>query len=273
MAQQQLLDAKRNFMRFVSHEVRTPLNAVCLGLSVLQDEIFSRQQQRQHRQQQKHQQQHQEYIKDVEVPTAEGNVKNDQEDTVPLVQDITDTVDTDLEPKDECDSITTISTGQNALLEESLLEEWLDLTHGICDSAESSVGVLDDLLNYDKIQMKSFTMEFSMFGIWKLVQEISREFRLSARQKNMNLMLDNRLQEECLDGSKVTSGSKNFAPMLTTIGEECEGEEALSSFKIVGDRIRLAQVLRNIVSNSIKFTNEGGKCVFSFVYLVPGGAY
>jgi signal transduction histidine kinase len=34
-AKQQLLEAKRHFMRFVSHEVRTPLNAVCLGLSVL----------------------------------------------------------------------------------------------------------------------------------------------------------------------------------------------------------------------------------------------
>lgn len=34
-----LLEAKRLYMRFVSHEVRTPLNAVCMGLAVLQEEL------------------------------------------------------------------------------------------------------------------------------------------------------------------------------------------------------------------------------------------
>lgn len=38
-AKHQLLEAKRHFMRFVSHEVRTAHNAVCLGLSVLEDEM------------------------------------------------------------------------------------------------------------------------------------------------------------------------------------------------------------------------------------------
>ena len=35
----ELLEAKRNFIRFVSHEVRTPLNAVCMGLMLVREEI------------------------------------------------------------------------------------------------------------------------------------------------------------------------------------------------------------------------------------------
>ena len=35
----ELLDAKRQFVRFVSHEVRTPLNAVYMGLTLMQDDI------------------------------------------------------------------------------------------------------------------------------------------------------------------------------------------------------------------------------------------
>ena len=35
----ELLEAKRNFLRFVSHEVRTPLNAVCMGLMLVREEI------------------------------------------------------------------------------------------------------------------------------------------------------------------------------------------------------------------------------------------
>jgi hypothetical protein len=34
-----LLDAKRQFVRFISHEVRTPLNTVCMGLSLLQHDF------------------------------------------------------------------------------------------------------------------------------------------------------------------------------------------------------------------------------------------
>eukprot|EP00977_Amphora_coffeiformis_P024285 scaffold15349_cov89-Amphora_coffeaeformis.AAC.1 len=36
-----IFQAKRRFVRYVSHEVRTPLNAVCLGLKLLRDELDS----------------------------------------------------------------------------------------------------------------------------------------------------------------------------------------------------------------------------------------
>eukprot|EP00600_Ochromonadales_sp_CCMP1393_P003153 CAMPEP_0174982454 /NCGR_PEP_ID=MMETSP0004_2-20121128/16521_1 /TAXON_ID=420556 /ORGANISM="Ochromonas sp., Strain CCMP1393" /LENGTH=226 /DNA_ID=CAMNT_0016234445 /DNA_START=91 /DNA_END=768 /DNA_ORIENTATION=+ len=36
---QGLLDSKRKFIRFVSHEVRTPLNTVCMGLSLLLEDL------------------------------------------------------------------------------------------------------------------------------------------------------------------------------------------------------------------------------------------
>ena len=255
MAQQQLLDAKRHFMRFVSHEVRTPLNAVCLGLGVLQDEIC-RKQQEQKNLQKKHQ-----------VDESANNnvdIMETREHAKALLQGSESIIDLQ-EPKDDntsmpipspLSSITTAIIDPSFVAEDKLLGEWLDLTKEICDSAESSVGVLDDLLNYDKIQMKSFHMEFTMFGVWNLVQDISKEFRLSAQHKNIHFTLDNRLEEEC---PNCNYGSKLFKPMLMPIDEEAEGEDALTSFKIVGDRIRLTQVLRNLVSNSIKFTAEGGQ--------------
>ena len=37
----QLLEAKRRFIRYVSHEVRTPLNAVIMGLNIFESELQS----------------------------------------------------------------------------------------------------------------------------------------------------------------------------------------------------------------------------------------
>mmetsp|Transcript_8117 Transcript_8117/g.17178 ORF Transcript_8117/g.17178 Transcript_8117/m.17178 type:complete len:96 (-) Transcript_8117:261-548(-) len=34
-----LLEAKRKFVAFVSHEVRTPLNSVCMGPTLMKEEI------------------------------------------------------------------------------------------------------------------------------------------------------------------------------------------------------------------------------------------
>ena len=38
-ANNELLESKRRFVRFVSHEVRTPLNTVCMGLTLLQEDL------------------------------------------------------------------------------------------------------------------------------------------------------------------------------------------------------------------------------------------
>lgn len=195
---QQLLEAKRHFMRFVSHEVRTPLNGVCLGLSLLQDEIAS---------------------------AVDATIKARGEST-------------------SHSPATAAGDNSNGLLSTQQMEEWMDLTREICDSAEASVDVLNDLLNYDKIQMGSFSMELSVMRIWKLVEETSREFRLSARQKNIQFALENRL----LAGI----GSNDESTDLE------DPETSLAALRVVGDHIRLAQLLRNLVSNSVKFTSEGG---------------
>lgn len=132
-----------------------------------------------------------------------------------------------------------------ALLDHSNnLEGWLSLIHEICDSAESSVEVLNDLLNYDKISMGNFTMEFSVLSVWQLVQETSREFRLSARKKNIEFTLDTRLLKGSDDDNDVEG--------------PVDADGVPDSLKIVGDRIRLAQVLRNLVSNALKFSAEEG---------------
>ena len=39
LADRRVMQAKRKYMRFVSHEIRSPLNAVCMGVALLKEEI------------------------------------------------------------------------------------------------------------------------------------------------------------------------------------------------------------------------------------------
>jgi signal transduction histidine kinase len=203
-AKQHLLQAKRKFMRFVSHEVRTPLNAVCMGLILLQEEL--------------------EKI-NGKCQSSEGC---SEESNVEFA-DAT---------KKERDLI-----GMS-------LNGWLTLTEEIRSSAKSSVAVLDDLLNYDKIEMGTLSLELTVFSFWRIVTETSSEFRLSAKQKMIKFELD----FSPLIGEKLGETLESFDDTLLS--------QQMQQRLVVGDRIRITQVLRNLVSNALKFTPEGGKLFF-----------
>jgi signal transduction histidine kinase len=104
-SKQQLLDQKRQFVRYVSHEVRTPLNSVCMGLHLLQTEIAG----------------------------SLGHV-----DLTSLLRDDELTQGDDHE-----------DTGRDG---KEKLPSWLRLAHDVESNARVSVDILNDLLNYDKIQ-------------------------------------------------------------------------------------------------------------------------
>jgi signal transduction histidine kinase len=203
-AKQHLLQAKRKFMRFVSHEVRTPLNAVCMGLILLEEELEK----------------------------VRGRCQSSEGCSEELNMESPDAT------KKEHDLI------------ETSLDGWLTLTEEIRSSAKSSVAVLDDLLNYDKIEMGTLSLELTVFSFWRVVTETSSEFRLSAKQKMIHFELD----FSPLIGEKPGETLESFDDSLLS--------QQLQQRLVVGDRIRITQVLRNLVSNALKFTPEGGKLSF-----------
>ena len=207
-----VLEAKRAFIRFVSHEVRTPLNAACLGLQLMHEEL-------------------------------EGStVMKNNNSTKPHFN----------------------SDDQNVTLEhhgiqKDTVEAWLRLTGEIQSNTQGAVEVLNDLLKYDKIESGSLTLEFTVLPIWRLVEETVGEFRLSAQQKGVSLRLE--FGGEADDFTPECGSDKgNVEIPLTATGLS----ESIQGQNVVGDRIRLVQVLRNLMSNGLKFTPENGE-----ISLVP----
>jgi hypothetical protein len=124
------------------------------------------------------------------------------------------------------------------------LTSWMQLTDDILGNSDSAVDVLNDLLNYDKIEMGTLRLEFSSVPIWGLVKKTVAAFVMQAKQKSIDLQL----LGECW--AQLPDAERNVYEQL----------------RVVGDSTRIAQVLRNLLSNALKFTPEQGKVI------VRGGA-
>ena len=137
------------------------------------------------------------------------------------------------------------------------LEEWSSLANDVHESARSSVSILDDLLvrdenslvtdviwlltspaanqNFDKVESGTLSLELTIFPLLGLVRDTYKEFRLSAQNKRIDFKL-------------------KFRPSSQNPHELPNWDQR----NFVGDSIRITQVLRNLISNAIKFTPEGG---------------
>lgn len=197
-----LLEAKRQFVRFVSHEVRTPLNTVCMGLTLMQHDFASA----------------------LGLRRSSGGARTTTTTAVPCGDDKVD-------------------------LEK--LQEWMQLSTQVYQNAETAVNVLSDLLNYDKIQMGTLTLELSLVPIIHSVEKTMNEFKIAAMESKVHLQLD-------------------LLPLLRQHNHDQDIEAGvieinqlpldIQAAKVVADNVRLAQVFRNLLSNALKFSNENGTC-------------
>ena len=112
----------------------------------------------------------------------------------------------------------------NLLLETSLNEEQKNFAEIIKRSAESLLGILNNLIDISKIEKGKIDLEYSKFNLRMLIKDSIDIFKFDTLKKNIKI-----------------SG---------TIGKEIP--EYLFS-----DAGKIKQILINLISNSVKFTKEG----------------
>eukprot|EP01039_Chlorochromonas_danica_P011647 gene11647-13062_t len=120
----------------------------------------------------------------------------------------------------------------------STFDDWLGLVTDIADSSDVAISVLNDLINYDKLHMGTLQLEIEPLAVWDLLGPAVHPFIIQARHAGVSLNID--------------LGSKD--------------EELF----IFGDLSKLSQVVRNLISNALKFTPSGGEVRVKAVHNAEG---
>lgn len=119
--------------------------------------------------------------------------------------------------------------GMSALLGETTLTEeqrMFNETINIC--GETLINVINDILDFSKIESGNLELESEEFDLRRLIEDVLYIFTSKATQTHLVLIYD--IQEN--------------VPL-----------------QIVGDHLRLKQILTNLVGNAMKFTEQGEVCV------------
>lgn len=111
------------------------------------------------------------------------------------------------------------------LIQENPLPHQLEYLKPLQFSANHLLALINDILDYSKIEAGKIEFEFIEFDLHETVDGIIKIFALKASENNINLKL---------------IYPDDLQPVL------------------IGDTVRLNQILTNLMSNAIKFTSEGG---------------
>ncbi|MET3979470.1 two-component system sensor histidine kinase/response regulator [Mucilaginibacter sp. UYP25] len=112
----------------------------------------------------------------------------------------------------------------NLLLEENPKPEQLEYLNTLKFSSDNLLAIINDILDYNKIEAGKLQLSNIPFNIHQLAQNIKQSFYAKAVEKNLDI--------------------------------ELIADESIPEF-LMGDQTRLGQILINLVSNAVKFTHEG----------------
>jgi CheY-like chemotaxis protein len=122
--------------------------------------------------------------------------------------------------------IETFLYGLNSIVESATLTDMIDTVNQIHESCKVALDTLNDLLTFDKIDENKLVIECDDIDPWMMVCETAKPFMLNAKEANV------------LFNISCSEANTNWT----------------FSHYIKGDRFKLSQVIRNLISNALKFT-------------------
>jgi hypothetical protein len=155
-----LLDSKRVFVKFVSHEIRTPINTVTLGLQLLHTRLAA-------------------LDASLLLP--------------PLTAGVATTATNSPSPLPRWGGggggLASKRRGSSGSSSKAVVAECLDLVEDLTESSKTAVVVLNELINYDKIEMDKFHVERRLCDVFLVLQDTFHPLELQAKQRKVALSM------------------------------------------------------------------------------------
>jgi signal transduction histidine kinase len=147
------------------------------------------------------------------------------------------------------------------------IDFWHTVTLDVKENAAIAVSILNDMLNYDKLETKTLEIESEEVNAVSLVEQTVHQFQLQAIDREVDLALtfsDPERNKSVFGFSSQSSASE--AVELNASLRDIEN----NNLCVIGDEVRLSQVFRNVISNALKFTPRNGKIEVSVTHVVNG---
>lgn len=116
--------------------------------------------------------------------------------------------------------------GMAELLLDDDEDQRAEITQNIYRSANALLTVINDILDFSKVESGRLDIEECEFSLWIVIQEVIKMLRFAAERKELDFKTDIDLEID-------------------------------NNLRLAGDPGRVRQVLTNILTNSVKFTNQG----------------
>ena len=118
----------------------------------------------------------------------------------------------------------TINLSSYMLARESLTEQQMNMVERISRSSKSLLTIVNEILDFSKMEAGQVDLELTTFNLGDLLDRIAESQAMMASEKGIRL---------------------NAQALLSGLPD------------VVGDSVRIEQVLNNLLGNAIKFTREG----------------
>lgn len=127
----------------------------------------------------------------------------------------------------------------NSPKQENQVLPLVETVNDIRSSCQISLSILDDLLTFDKMEAGKMTLELKYLNCCAFIAAVAKPFKVNARERGISF---------------------NFHRDLVLVDNACTGCLHIDSSK-------MGQVLRNLISNALKFTPSGGTVTISLQYV------
>ena len=144
------------------------------------------------------------------------------------------------------------------------------LLQDIYFASSAAIEILNDMLQYEHIDSGTFKLDCAAVSMLQAFAGRLDGFKFMVANKNITLHIEDQAQVSEFyspneDGSKEAAGEL-LHPFLTILKSLSSfSSPPTSSLVLFIDRFRVEQIIRNLVTNAVKFTPEGGNVTIRFL--------